>query len=298
MEFISGKDYDFDKLLFRCHAIDKIMTDPRGGSVKDKIQDQEREIEKLSLEVKSMKPELKTTEKKKQKIELLKIDLLELKKRKDEVNLSATVKVHLIDLWTTISTGKRQELHNKYVKKGLAVEEDAITMLSTYLGKFLKKNTQRLNNEYLTGEMDTFEGEDILRATVNWDTKSNWDAHTFNRVKYGDDVNTTYYYQMQGYSDLNGAPVGKLFNALINTPDPILDSEVKKLWYAMGCPDDSFEPYIQGAEAIRNNGNYDNIPFEKRYHVTEIRRNDEVIEKIHTRVLECRHWMKQRFANA
>lgn len=271
------------------------MTDPRGGSVKDRIDEQEAEIGRLEAEVKLMKPGLKTTEKKKQKIEIMKVELLELKKRKDEVNLSATVKTHLIDLWTTISTGKRRELHNKYVKKGLEVEEDNITMLSQYLGVFLKKNTIRLNNEYLTGEVDTFEGEDIFRATVNWDTKSNWDAHTFNRVKYGDEVNTTYFYQMQGYSDLNGAQVGKLFNALINTPEPLIEAEIKKLWYALGCPDQNDEVFLEGSAAIRNNMVYDNIPFEERYHITVIHRDEEVIEKIHERIKECRHWMKMKF---
>jgi hypothetical protein len=294
---ILGKDFDFDTLLFRCHSLGKILTDPKGGSVKDKIADMEATIGKLEEELKTAKPELKTTQNKQFKVNTLNEELTELKKRKDEVNLSATVKNNLIDIWTSVSTGRRSELHNKYVKKGLAVEEDGITMLSKHLGKFMKKNSVRLTNDYLTGEMDTFEGEDILRASVNWDIKSNWDAFTFRRVKYSNDVNSDYYAQLQGYSDLNGAPMGKLFNALINTPDALIDSQIKQLWYAIGCPDESDPIYIEGIEKIKKNNFFDDFPFEERYHITEIPRNDEFIEKVHTRIKECRHWMKWRFGN-
>lgn len=265
--------------------------------MKDKIADMEVTIAKLESELQGMKEGLKTTEAKKLKVETLKVELVELKKRKDEVNLSATVKTNLIDIWTSVSTGRRTELHNKYVKKGLAVEEDGITMLSKHLGKFIKKNTKRYNNEFLTGEMDVVEGESDLRVDVNWDIKSNWDVYTFRRVKYSGEVNSDYYAQLQGYSDLNGAPMGKLFNALINTPDPLIDSQVKQLWYGMGCPDESDPIYIEGIEKIKKNNIFDDFPFEERYHITEIPRNDEFIEKIHNRIKECRHWMKWRFGN-
>lgn len=293
--FISGKDYDFDTLLFRCHSLGKILTDPKGKSVKDQIAELEGDIAKLEAELKEAKPELKTTEKKKFKVDTLKLELLDLKKRKDEVNLSATVKTNLIDIWTSVSTGRRTELHNKYIKKGLAVEEDGITMLSQYLGRFVKKNTKRYNNEFLTGEMDVVEGESDLRVEVNYDIKSNWDVFTFRRVKYGDTVNSDYYAQLQGYSDLNGAPMGKIFNVLINTPDALIDSQVKQLWYGMGCPNESDIIYLEGIEKIKKNNIFDDLPFEERYHITEIPRNDEFIDKIHNRIKECRHWMKWRF---
>lgn len=86
--------------------------------------------------------------------------------------------------------GREKDITNRYIAKGLHTEEDAITLYSRVKGEFYKKNSERITNDYLTGEPDLFEGETIFKAEATIDTKSCWDLFTFNNAKYVDKINT------------------------------------------------------------------------------------------------------------
>lgn len=53
--------------------------------------------------------------------------------------LSETTKTHLVDLYVANKYGRNTDTFNKYVQKGLAVEEDSITLYSRV------KNTAHVN---------------------------------------------------------------------------------------------------------------------------------------------------------
>jgi hypothetical protein len=61
----------------------------------------------------------------------------------------------------------------------------------------------------------------------------------------------------------------------------------------MGCPEDGNEDFIKICDEIDRLSIYDDIPIEERIHEVQIERNDETIEAIHNRVVECRAWMNE-----
>ena len=127
------------------------------------------------------------------------------KKDRDAGNLSETAKTHLIDLFVANEYKRNTDIFNKYVNKGLMVEEDSITLYSMVKKRFFYKNTERLENDFINGEPDLFIGKDINSADAIIDIKSSWDLYTFMRVKYSKVINENYWCQLQGYMWLTGA---------------------------------------------------------------------------------------------
>lgn len=291
------ENFSADNFLFRCSSLGKIMTNPQGKGIRDKIADAEALVEKLVAELAVAKPQLKTTQNKAKKLELLKVDLESLKKKKDEVNLSQTCKNYLIDLYVEGRYNRKKDISNKYIEKGLQVEDDSITVLSLTTKKFFLKNKFRLENDFVSGEPDTFIGEDIFRAEVVYDIKSSWDLFTFNHSKYADDINQDYWWQLQGYSDLTNCNNMALAYCLVNTPMPLINMELQSLYYKLGCPGEDNPSYVQACKDIEKSLTFDDIPMSERIKIIEFERDEEAIERMHQRVLECRHFMNKTFTH-
>ena len=59
----------------------------------------------------------------------------------------------------------------------------------------------------------------------------------------------------------------------------------------MNCPDHEAIEYLTACEEIERLSIYEDIPVNERVFEIEIERNEETIEAINKRVLECREWM-------
>ncbi|HHF3765178.1 TPA: translocation protein TolB precursor, partial [Haemophilus influenzae] len=66
---------------------------------------------------------------------------------------------------------------NKYTEKGIALEEQAIKLSGRKRGLPLKKNTERRENDWITGECDIY----VPSRKLIIDTKCSWDigSHPF-----------------------------------------------------------------------------------------------------------------------
>lgn len=125
--------------------------------------------------------------------------------------LSETTKKYLREVMIYEKYGRKKDISNKYIEKGLAVEEDAITLYSRFTKVFYKKNEKQLKNEQITGTPDLYEGDNIESASLILDIKSSWDIFTFFNSKL-DALNKDYYWQLQGYMALTGATKAKCFH--------------------------------------------------------------------------------------
>lgn len=209
--------------------------------------------------------------------------------------LSETTKSHLADKYVSAKYGRESDIVNKYVRKGLMVEEDSITLYSRVKKEFFKKNEKNLNNGLISGTPDLFTGDDITTAETIIDVKSSWDIFTFFRTTQ-EKLNKAYYWQLQGYMALTGAKSAKLVYCLVNTPQPLVYDELNKLKWKMGVLNpDTDENYIEAAAELERTLNYDDIPMSERVNEIHIDRNDDDINKIHTRVIECRNYMNEKF---
>ena len=212
--------------------------------------------------------------------------------------LSETTKTHLADKYVSAKYGRETDITNKYVRKGLMVEEDSITLYSRYKKEFYKKNEFTLSNRYISGTPDLFTGAMIHDAELIVDVKSSWDIFTFFRNSQAK-LNKAYYWQLQGYMALTGAQMAKLVYCLVDTPKPLLYDELSRLKWKMGVINpETDENYNAACKELERLAKYDDMPIAERIIEIDVPRNDDDIERMYQRVEQCRAYMNETFFRA
>lgn len=192
--------------------------------------------------------------------------------------LSETAKTYVQDLVLEEKYGIKKEFSSRYTDKGNAVEEAGIALVNDVLNyKFIYKNYEFYENEWITGTPDVNTDEVLL------DVKCSWDATTF--PFFDTDVpNKDYFYQLQGYMWLTGKQESILAYCLINTPFEMVEDEVRRAHWKFHLIDENEEL----RKEVEFKHIFDHIPENKRVKYWFIRRDESVIEKIKERVELCR----------
>lgn len=206
--------------------------------------------------------------------------------------LSETTKTHLVDIYVQNKYGRQTDICNKYITKGLLVEEDAITLYSRVKRSFFKKNDKHLHNEFVKGTPDLFTGLEITSAETIIDIKSSWDIYTFFRARTRP-IDKDYYWQLQTYMALTGATNAKLAYCLVNTPETLITDEKRKLLYRMNVVTEENKDFQQACKELDESMKYDDILLNERVIEFEIARNDQDIEKLYKRVEQCREYLSE-----
>jgi hypothetical protein len=209
---------------------------------------------------------------------------------KEAGELSKTAKNYLKGIYIGEKYGREKDFLTKQMEKGILVEEESITLLSRVWKKMLYKNEQRLNNEFLTGLPDIFEGESITKADTIIDIKSSYDLFSF-ISKVGDTLDKDYYYQLQGYMALSGAKQAYIAYCLVNTPDHIIAGEKYRLFKAMNCISEESPEYIKEAMKVEKCMIFDDIPKEERVLIFSVQRDDDVISTIYQKAVKARIYL-------
>lgn len=157
-------------------------------------------------------PELKALAKKKVKTDEDKAILAPLWER----TLSVGAQSYLKNIAKEFLFGYRRDVSTKELKKGLAVEDDAIALCNRVFFENYIKNTERRSNDWLTGECDIYrEGEYTL------DVKSSWSLDTF-PLTSEDCHSEVYYWQGIGYGVLwPDAKYHEVRHCLLPTPEEL-----------------------------------------------------------------------------
>ena len=205
--------------------------------------------------------------------------------------ISETAKQACINSFLKYRYGREKDIENKYISKGLQVEEDSITLYSRLKKTFFKKNETRIENDFISGTPDTFSGESIMTATEIIDIKSSWDLFTFYKSKFSK-TDKGYFYQLQGYMWLTGAKVAKLVYCLIDTPEALInDAKRRFMWKAM--IGDENEITAEYFPILEKNMTFQDVPLEERMFEIIIPLNEPVLISIQDRVIECRYWIEK-----
>lgn len=178
---------------------------------------------------------------------------------------------------------REKEFSNKYIMKGLIVEDHSIDMISEVMGYgMLLKNEQYYEDEHMTGTPDII----IPKLKTVIDAKSSWDIFTFPYFET-ENPNSNYYWQGQGYLALTGLDKFKLCYCLTDTPDHIIESEMRSYAYRNGYEVED----LKYSEWLKRH-TYSDIPIEMRVKTFEFGRDEEAISKIKERVEEIRNYIK------
>jgi hypothetical protein len=108
--------------------------------------------------------------------------------------------------------GVTKEISNKYIDKGIEMEDQAIDAAISWLDlPWNCKNEDCFQDEYFTGTPDLIYPDFII------DIKNSWDCWTF--PLFEDEIPTKdYFYQLQIYMHLTGRKNAKLVYVLLDTP--------------------------------------------------------------------------------
>lgn len=205
--------------------------------------------------------------------------------------LGETCKEHLLECWVEETYGRRKDITSKYLEKGTLVEEDSITLYSVVTKKFHKKNTETVENEYLIGTPDLFDGETIMTATLIKDIKSSWDIFTF-YATMAKPMNKHYEWQLDGYMGITGAKESGLVYCLVNTPHHLVEDAKRKLAWNMNVIDPEISPeYEAQVKQIEKNMIFDDIPMTDRYIEFARKRSEDRLGEAYEKIGLCRKFM-------
>lgn len=137
------------------------------------------------------------------------------KSRSKDGALSKTALSYVQDWYKEQIYGVKKNIDNKYLRKGISVEDKAIEYAASQLGwLFAEKNEEYFEDSHFCGTPDV-----ILEDTII-DIKSSWDCFTF--PLFEDEIpNKDYYYQLQTYMALTGLKKAHLVYVLMDTPESI-----------------------------------------------------------------------------
>lgn len=142
-------------------------------------------------------------------------------KGKDEV-LSVGAKTTITKMAKEFVYGFDEKITNKYMTKGLEVEDRSIELLNSVLFTSYKKNEETLENDWLRGTPDLI-GKDCVI-----DIKSSWSLATFPCIaELGKDKG--YEWQGRAYMMLTNLNKFELCYCLVSTPENLIGYEDKAL---------------------------------------------------------------------
>lgn len=153
-------------------------------------------------------------------------------KSKTSGPLSEGAKTYIKELAAQEILGIDFEVSSKPMEKGRLVEQDAIQMLNRVRGLSLSKNTERRENDYITGECDLF---DAARKRGH-DIKCSWSAATF-PILSEDGEDKLYDWQMRGYMALWDADEWEVNYCLVDTPDNLIGYEPLQMHVVSHIPE-------------------------------------------------------------
>lgn len=151
---------------------------------------------------------------------------------KSEGVLSVGAKTYIRELAAQEIFGVDFEVSSKYIEKGIEAEGDSIDLLNSVRGLSLVKNTERRDNEFITGECDLFDDD----AKRGHDIKTSWSIATF-PIIVADCEDKLYEWQMRGYMALWDADEWEVNYCLVDTPDRLIGFEPMPLHVVSHLPE-------------------------------------------------------------
>jgi len=201
---------------------------------------------------------------------------------KSEV-LSQTAKTYVEELAKEHLFGIKKVFKSRYTDKGNEVEEQAIELTEEVLGfEFLTKNEEYFENDYIKGTPD------IITTSLVIDVKSSWSGDTFPFFET-ELPNKDYYYQVMGYMWLTGKKNALISYCLINTPEEIVNDEIRRTSWGKY----EIEPSEETIRDVMALHSFDHIPKDRRVKAFHVEYNEGVVNEMKTRIEHCRTYFNE-----
>lgn len=157
------------------------------------------------------------------------------------------VQTHLDGVFRHVFWGRRRALKGNQIEKGTEVETDSLQLISDLDGKYYAENKTQFSNDYLTGEPDNYQYNNITEI------KSSYDLESFEKAK----PTSLYTYQTIGYCWLTDKPDGELIYCLVNNPIEQLEQAIYYLKMKHNIIDTPTPEFIKEAKQVERNMIFD-----------------------------------------
>ena len=189
--------------------------------------------------------------------------LLRLKEEKSkEVLLSTTYIEYLMEVYAWETEGMlpvdKEVLDQPALRKGKEGEDKAILLLSIVSGDLYKKHKDRISNDYLSGEIDCYLGNDINSVEVVDDVKISFDYPTYLKKLHTGLVNGQKE-QVQGYMDILQSPKGNISNCLVTMSDEQIDDQKYRYLRKLNCATDESPEFLEKWGILERSMRFDHI---------------------------------------
>jgi hypothetical protein len=197
--------------------------------------------------------------------------------------LGETCKKYLHECYISKVYKRSNEIYSKFMEKGTLVEETSISLLSEVDKKlYIKYKGAPIKNDFICGTPDILHGIDI---------KSSWSIHTF----FNAELTKANEWQALGYMWLTGLSELDIAYCLVNSPDHLIEREEKSLFYKMGVMSEDDATYQIAIVELKKNMIFDDIPKEKRVKKFNVKQDNDKIEALKIRILECREYLNELY---
>ena len=195
--------------------------------------------------------------------------------------------------WLTegmIPVGKEQ-LDLAAVKKGNMTELDGISLLIQVDKRPYKIHKDRIYNEFISGEIDAYDGESVMQAKCIVDNKSSWDYPTYLKKLHAK-VDGDHKYQIKGYMDITGARDGYVVHTLVDCPPELIENARWALTRKLGAATPESPEVLALWPIWERSMVFGNIPVHKRVHKIKIEPfTTQEQRKVYDKVKVCREWL-------
>lgn len=129
--------------------------------------------------------------------------------------LSQTAKSYINQIAKENFYGYKSEIKNRYLDKGINQELESMQLLNSVRFDNYKKNSQRIENDFMTGECDILTNDSII------DVKTSWSLDTFPELP--EDIDSKEYeWQGRAYMMLYNRFEFELVYCMVSTWDEFL----------------------------------------------------------------------------
>ena len=266
----------------RCSSISKILSNSRSNPVLT-----ENQVKELC----DLEGKVTLTEKQKEKM----AELLVKKENGKKVILSDSCIEYLMEWYAFETEGmipvSKESLDNLTMKKGKMGEPMAVGLLSITDELEYKIHKERIFNDYLSGEVDCYIGEDIYRAINVTDTKISWDYPTFLK-KLNTGLENGQEEQLQGYGDITGARELYVANCLVDAPDEIIEDYKWKVARKLNALTTESPEFLIEWAKFEHSMKFSQISLKKRISKIKVEPFSEIKrQQVYDRVKICREWL-------
>ena len=280
-------DINWDEFKVRCSSIRRVLSNSNSNPI---LTEKQTELLAELRDKEQVKPLTKN-----QAEELAELAVKEANGKK--IILSDTCIEYLMEEYAFRTEGmipvSKEAMNLAAIKKGNMVEGEAIILLTSVDGVFYKVHEPRIYNEYLSGKIDYYAGNDIMNAERIVDNKASWDYPIFLK-KIHTGLVAGQREQVQGYMDITGAPEGFIANTLIDCPEEIIEDFRWTLARRLNAITVESKEFLEEWRIWERSMKFNHIAPHKRVNKIKIEpMEDYERQRLYDRVKVCREWLAQ-----